>query len=148
MESHDGAHLWATDPRRWPERHLRRVGIEPLGAAGDPWRDGAVKNRPALLLRELPPFGDFLACGISTRIHHAVPDFDEVISHGDPDFAASGLLGDSVIRLKFLAVLPRQRILGCIGVPGSARHTRLLINLSKHLVANLEKAPNQALHGD
>jgi mRNA interferase MazF len=113
-----------------------------------PQADGSVKNRPALLLRELPPFGDFLACGISTQIYHAVPEFDEVISYGDPDFAGSGLLADSVIRLGFLAVLPRQRILGSIGVIGSARHTRLLINLSKHLVANLEKAPNQALHGD
>lgn len=113
-----------------------------------PQADGATRNRPALLLRELPPFGDSLACGISKRIHHAVPEFDEIISHGDSDFAASGLLADSVIRLGFLAVLPRQRILGSIGTIGSARHARLLINLSKHLVANLEKAPNQTLHGD
>ena len=30
--------------------------------------DGAKKNRPALLLCELPPFGDFLVCGISTQL--------------------------------------------------------------------------------
>ena len=28
--------------------------------------DGMMKNRPALLLRELPPYGDFLTCGITT----------------------------------------------------------------------------------
>jgi len=31
-----------------------------------PQADGPPKNRPALILRGLPPFGDFLVCGIST----------------------------------------------------------------------------------
>ena len=109
-----------------------------------PQADGLVKNRPALLLRELPPFGDFLACGISTQIHQAVPGFDEVVSSGHLDFAASGLLGDSVIRLGFLAVLPRRRMLGSIGAIDATRHARLLRSLSNHLVANLDKAPNKA----
>ena len=102
-----------------------------------PQADGNVKNRPALLLRELPPFGDFLACGISTQIHQAVPEFDEVISKADSDFTASGLVADSVVRLGFLAVLPRQSILGSIGEIAVERHGHLLRNLSKHLVANL-----------
>jgi len=80
-----------------------------------PQADGVVKNRPALLLRELPPFGDFLACGVSTQLHQAVPEFDEVITKADPDFPASGLVADSLIRLGFLAVLPHQKILGSIG---------------------------------
>lgn len=33
-----------------------------------PQADGQIKSRPALLLRQLPPFGDFLVCGISTQI--------------------------------------------------------------------------------
>ena len=106
-----------------------------------PQADGVVKNRPALLLRELPPFGDFLACGISTQLHQAVLDFDEVISKTDPDFADSGLLADSVIRLDFLAVLPRHRILGSIGQVAPKRHARLLRRLSRHLLANLDEAP-------
>jgi mRNA interferase MazF len=109
-----------------------------------PQADGKVKNRPALLLRELPPFGDFLACGVSTQIQQAVPGFDEVVSPGDLDFEASGLLAASVIRLGFLAVLPRQRILGSIGAIDITRHARLLRNLSNHLVANLDKAADSA----
>jgi mRNA interferase MazF len=108
-----------------------------------PQADGKVKNRPALLLRELPPFGDFLACGVSTQVQQAVPGFDEVVSSDDPDFGASGLLAASVIRLGFLAVLPRQRILGSIGSIGTARHARLLRSLSKHLVANLDRSPGR-----
>ncbi len=48
-----------------------------------PLADGIWKKRPDLLLRRLPPFGDFLACDISTQIHQAVPGFDEVISRTD-----------------------------------------------------------------
>lgn len=100
-----------------------------------PQANGAIKNRPALILRELPPFGDLLVCGISSQIHQAVPGFDEVILRSDTDFPLSGLLADSVIRLSFLAVLPRKNILGTIGEIASARRQRLLVNLSKHLVA-------------
>lgn len=98
-----------------------------------------MKNRPALLLRELPPFGDFLVCGISTQLHQAVQGFDEVLTRLDPDFAASGVVAPSVIRLGFLAVLPRHRILGSIGAIGQERHARLLEALSSHLVAKLAR---------
>jgi len=102
-----------------------------------PQTDGTVKNRPALLLRELPPFGDFLVCGISSQVHQAVPRFDEILAKFDADFSTSSLLVDSVIRLGFLAVLPRQRILGSIGRIAVERHARLLRNLSAHLVSAL-----------
>ena len=105
--------------------------------------DGVTKNRPALLLRELPPFGDYLACGISTQLHQTVPGFDDTITKADPDFASSGVLADSVIRLGFLAVLPRQRILGAIGAITAGRRARLLRRLSKHLTADLDKCPNK-----
>ena len=108
-----------------------------------PQADGIVKNRPALLLRELPPFGDFLACGISAQLHQAVPGFDDIISKADTDFPSSGLVTDSVIRLGFMAVLSRQRILGSIGGIAAERHGRLLRTLSKHLLTNLEEAPNK-----
>jgi len=113
-----------------------------------PQADGATKNRPALLLRELPPFGDYLACGISTQLHQAVPEFDDIISKDDADFADSGLLSGSVIRLGFLAVLPNQRIVGAIGQVAVDRHARLLRSLSKHLVADLDGSANNAIDSD
>lgn len=113
-----------------------------------PQADGATKNRPALLLRELPPFGDCLVCGISTQLHQAVPEFDEIISKDDADFADSGLLSSSVIRLGFLAVLTSQRIVGAIGHLAPDRHARLLQTLSKHLIANLNGIANKAIDSD
>ncbi len=40
--------------------------------------DGRIKNRPALVLRVMPPFGDFLVCGISRQLRHCVEGFDEI----------------------------------------------------------------------
>jgi mRNA interferase MazF len=107
-----------------------------------PQADGELKNRPVLFLRELPPFGDFLVCGISTQVHQAVPEFDEIIRNSDPDFAASGLLADSVIRLGYLAVLPRREVLGSIGSIDPQRHKRLLMNMSRHLLTNFSDNPD------
>lgn len=101
-----------------------------------PQADGQIKTRPALLLRRLPPFGDFLVCGITTQTKLAVTGFDDVIRPGDPDFVDSGLIAESVIRLGFLAVLPRRRIAGSIGSISSSRHERLLRRLSRHLAEN------------
>ena len=105
--------------------------------------DGVLKNRPVVLLRELPPFGDYLVCGISTQLHQAVPEFDEVVSNEDSDFNTSGLFTASVIRLSFLALLPRKKIIGSIGAIAHERHQRLLTNLSKHLVAVSHTSTNQ-----
>ena len=54
--------------------------------ASFPQADGRMKNRPALVLREIPPFNDLLVCGISTQLRHCVGGFDETISAGDSDF--------------------------------------------------------------
>lgn len=107
-----------------------------------PQADGALKNRPALLLRELPPYRDFLVCGISTQLQQAIPNFDEIVSRTDPDFGASGLVADSVIRLAYLAVVPRKRIVGSIGHISANRHARLRRNLSSYLVQGLPSQPS------
>jgi mRNA interferase MazF len=100
-----------------------------------PQADGQIKNRPVVLLRRLPPFGDFLLCGISTQLHQRVAGFDEEIAASDPEFAASGLKAASLFRLGFLAVLPDSTLLGRIGSLSSTRRLRLLANLCRHLNA-------------
>lgn len=99
-----------------------------------PQANGMIKNRPAIVLREMPPFNDLLVCGVSTQLHQKVKDFDEVISSADTDFAASGLKSKSLIRLGFLAVLPAANIIGSIGSISSERHKRLLKTLADYLI--------------
>ncbi len=57
-----------------------------------------------------------------------------MISPNEADFAASGLKEESLIRLGFLAIIPRSKIVGSIGNISSERHKRLLQRLSDYLV--------------
>ncbi len=98
-----------------------------------PQADGSIKNRPAILLREFPPYKDFLVCGVSSQLHQQVKGFDEIVSFSDSDFAASGLKSESLIRLGFLAMLPRVKIAGSIGAISSERQERLLKTLADYL---------------
>ena len=99
-----------------------------------PQADGAIKNRPAIILREMPPYGDFLVSGVSTQLDKEVKGFDDVISSDDDDFSSSGLRTKSLIRLGFLAVLPSRQIIGTIGSLASTRHRKLLETLSNYLI--------------
>ena len=101
-----------------------------------PQADRQNKKRPVVVLRKLPAHQDFLVCGISTRLHQGIADFDEAISPLDPDFRFSGLRASSLIRLSFLAVLPSRDILGSIGAIARERHRRLLQALADYLVSN------------
>ena len=100
-----------------------------------PQANGQVKNRPAVVLREIRPYGNLLVCGVSTQLNQQVPGFDEVVLPADADFAASGLVSASLIRLGFLAVVPRKSIAGSIGAISPERHKRLLKTLSDYLIA-------------
>lgn len=98
-----------------------------------PQADGETKSRPVIVLRAMPFPGDFLVCGISSRLQQRVDSFDQIISPGDADFKASGLLKESLIRLGFLAVLPQNRIIGSIGSISTERHNHLLQTLREYL---------------
>jgi|SRR4051794_14956471 mRNA interferase MazF len=100
-----------------------------------PQADRQPKSRPVIVLREMPLRRDFLVCGVSTQLQQRIDSFDQVISPGDADFRSSGLLAESLIRLGFLAVLPRNRIAGAIGVVSPERHRRLLRTLGEYLIA-------------
>ena len=99
--------------------------------------DGNRKNRPVLILRIMPKYKDYLVCGISTQLNQYIKDFDEIISIRDSDFVSSGLISSSVIRLGFLALLPKRKVIGLIGSISSTRHQTLLRNLSHYLINNL-----------
>jgi len=91
--------------------------------------DGSYKPRPVLLLRELPGFGDYLVCGISSQIRQAVPGFDEVIQ---PD-ADNQLRAISVIRLANLIAIPSPALNRAIGYIPDTLHRDLLHRLAEYL---------------
>lgn len=99
-----------------------------------PQADGQRKIRPALLLCQMPTFGDWLACGISLQTRHRVDGFDEFIAEQHPDFVASGLRSASLIRLGFIGTLAESDIGGTLGRIAPDRLQRLRRNLAHHLL--------------
>jgi mRNA interferase MazF len=98
-----------------------------------PQADRQNKNRPGLILRQMPGFGDLLVCGISSQVRQEVAGFDEIIDPSHRDFVSSGLKCPPLIRLGFFSVLPANQVLGIIGTISSQRHQLLLSRLSQHL---------------
>jgi mRNA interferase MazF len=96
--------------------------------------DGKVKNRPALVCESCRLLETLLVCGISRQIQQQAANFDEVIDSADADYRTSGLLSSSLIRLGFLAALPKTEIVGVIGSISRERHQRLLTRLANFLV--------------
>ena len=74
------------------------------------------KLRPALILRKSPgPYDDWLICMISSQLSQQIPEFDEVLTEKDSDFARSGLKNSSVIRISRIAIVDSSILLGTIG---------------------------------
>jgi mRNA interferase MazF len=86
----------------------------------------AGKLRPALAIRKLPgPYDDWLVCMVSSQLGRAVPDFDEIIAPGEPDFEPSGLKVPSVIRIGRLAVVEGSIFIGALGHLSTERLARI-----------------------
>jgi mRNA interferase MazF len=99
-----------------------------------PQADGKLKPRPILLLKKMPPFGDWLVCGISTQLQQEAKDFDIVILDKDSQFKATGLKSSSLIRLGFLTTLAESKIPGSIGTVSSSTIKELLKRLAAFLI--------------
>lgn len=100
-----------------------------------PQSGGGSKLRPALILKKLPKYNDYLVCGISTQVNQYIKDFDEVLKEEDDYFKQTGLHKTSVIRIFFLAVIPSQNISGSIGKIPNSIHKNMLQRLSKFMIS-------------
>ena len=94
----------------------------------------AGKLRPALILRKSPvPYDDWLICMISSQLSRQIPEFDEVLTEKDSDFARSGLKNSSVIRISRVAIVDSSILLGTIGQIDTQRLARIKQRLSDWL---------------
>ncbi|MEO8616233.1 MAG: transcriptional regulator [Luteolibacter sp.] len=94
-----------------------------------------MKPRPVLLLRQMPPFYDYLVCALSSKLHHECPGFDEVITFSDDEFPDSGSKVASLIRLGMRTTLSHSAILGKLGTVSEARLNRMRIRLARCIQA-------------
>ncbi|HYV94742.1 MAG TPA: type II toxin-antitoxin system PemK/MazF family toxin [Chitinophagales bacterium] len=77
--------------------------------------DRQIKIRPAVIIKLIPPYNDFLICAISTQTHLFVEGLDIRIEKHSADFTSSGLLQESIIRVGMLASVPKNMLQGAIG---------------------------------
>lgn len=54
--------------------------------------DGRTKLRPAVLLKQVPPFNDWIICAISSQVQRYDAELDVMLDVGHPDFRSAGLL--------------------------------------------------------
>ncbi len=99
-----------------------------------PQSDGKTKLSPALVIKVMPPFNDFLVRGISSQLHQSVVGFDEIIDYNDNDFKESGLVQKSLIRLGYLAIIPINIVVGSIGNVSLARLSNLKQKISSFIL--------------
>ena len=96
------------------------------------------KRRPVLLIRPASGrFDDWLVCMVSSQLHQAEAEFDEIITLSDPDFEYSGLKTSSVLRLSRLAVLNGALLVGSIGSIADTRLQRIRVKLAVWIAARV-----------
>ncbi len=90
------------------------------------------KLRPALLLCPMSVnYNDWLICMISSQLKHYTPDLDEIVTVRDDDFAQSGLVCSSLIRVARIAVIEEGVLIGKIGEVSEDRIRRIKKNLAE-----------------
>jgi mRNA interferase MazF len=92
---------------------------------------GTPKRRPVLVLRQMPGYGDYLVCGLSSQTHQYLPGFDELLT---PD-STNNLRVVSVVRLSFLDVVPATQLFGQLGSISASMLASLKQRLADHLTA-------------
>src|SRR5256885_15130340 len=80
-----------------------------------PQSDGSYKSRPAVLLKEVDPYNDWLLCVVSTKIHNEIKGLDILLDVSHPDFRDTHLKMASLIRSAILYTIPTNFIKGKIG---------------------------------
>ena len=91
------------------------------------------KARPALILKIVPPYDDFLVCAISTQLQNQVEGVDEIIEIKDADFTRTGLKATSLVRVTMVQTLMREEIFGKMGEISPRRLERICRNLARFI---------------
>ncbi len=99
-----------------------------------PQGDGKIKFRPAIALAKLPPFNDWIVCGVSSKINLEIKGLDIVINKNHSDFKLWGLPYPGIIRAGFIVTIPENMINGVIGNISKETCSNLLKNISEYLL--------------
>ena len=94
-----------------------------------PESDGKVRSRPALLIKKIPPYNDWLLCAISSGKHLEQKGLDIMIDVKHSDFISSNLKFPGLIRTGFLFTIPESSIEGKMGTLSESTMVTVINNL-------------------
>lgn len=80
-----------------------------------PQADGKLKERPAVLLSRFGSHGDWLVCGVSSKVWSFDARFHVLVEHGHPDLVGSGLSFDAILRADLVDTIPAVAIKDVLG---------------------------------
>lgn len=106
--------------------------------ANFPQADGEIKSRPAVLLKIIPPFDDYLVCAISSQTRHYVEGLDLMINSDHKDFSRSGLTSPGIIRTAMITMVPTEIIEGTIGELSEDTYSKLISQLTAFLQKGIQ----------
>src|SRR5271163_3899018 len=95
--------------------------------------DGKLVQRPALIVKKIPPYNDYLICGISKSTGLAVKGLDLIITENDSDFNTWGLNYPGLIRCGWLYTVSSKYIEGTLGNVSHESYKTILSNLTAFL---------------
>lgn len=95
--------------------------------------DGKIKSRPAVVLKEIAPFGDWLICPVSSQLRQFLPGVDLLIDELHPDYSNMRLVMPSIIRVCKLQATPAFMIKAEIGKISTATYDLLIKQLKDWL---------------
>ncbi|MBX2972889.1 MAG: type II toxin-antitoxin system PemK/MazF family toxin [Flavobacteriales bacterium] len=95
--------------------------------------DGRLKLRPAVLIKAVPPFNDWVICAISSQVQRFQPQLDVLLDKTHPDFRNVGLDFPSIVRTAYLTTIPAQQVEGRIGSLSDATMAAIRSNLGRWL---------------
>lgn len=98
-----------------------------------PQADGLKKKRPVVLVKEVPPFSDWLVIPISTQLRHAVAGLDMIVNEGDANYRRMQLRKPSLVRLAQIHVVPLRKIGVVIGSMDTSSFQQLRQSLAMWL---------------
>ena len=97
--------------------------------------DGQRKLRPAVLVKRVPPFDDWMVAPLSTQLRHVVQGVDMLIPSSHADYGSMGLRSESIIRVTQLQLVEGREIGGTIGLMRPQTFRQLLKQFSDWLLA-------------
>ena len=95
--------------------------------------DGAIKFRPAVVLKQLRSGPDLLVCAISSKLHREMPGVDVLVHAQHADFGIMGLPFASLIRSAYLTTVPLRAVQDPIGAVGPETFQLILDQLTTFL---------------